>query len=131
VTVKGTNLATQTANDGTYRLNVPENANTLVFSAVGYGNIEGAISGTTVDIALQSTQANLNEVVVVGYGTARKRDLTGSVASVKAKDFNTGVFASPDNLIQGKVAGVQVLNNSGAPGVLQRSGSGYLIYPVE
>jgi TonB-linked SusC/RagA family outer membrane protein len=116
VTVKGTNLATQTANDGTYRLSVPENANTLVFSAVGYGNIEGAISGTTVDIALQATQANLNEVVVVGYGTARKRDLTGSVASVKAKDFNTGVFASPDNLIQGKVAGVQVLNNSGAPG---------------
>ncbi|HLO80074.1 MAG TPA: SusC/RagA family TonB-linked outer membrane protein [Chitinophagaceae bacterium] len=116
VTVKGTNLATQTSNDGTYRLNVPENANTLVFSAVGYGNIEGAITGSTVDMALQATQANLNEVVVVGYGTARKRDLTGSVASVKAKDFNTGVFASPDNLIQGKVAGVQVLNNSGAPG---------------
>jgi TonB-dependent starch-binding outer membrane protein SusC len=116
VAVKGTNLATQTANDGTYRLSVPENANTLVFSAVGYGNIEGAITGSTVDIALQATSANLNEVVVVGYGTARKRDLTGSVASVKAKDFNQGVFASPDNLIQGKVAGVQVLNNSGAPG---------------
>jgi iron complex outermembrane receptor protein len=116
VTVKGTNLATQTGNDGTYRLAVPENANTLVFSAVGYGNVEGAITGSSVDIALQATQANLNEVVVVGYGTARKRDLTGSVASVKAKDFNTGVFASPDNLIQGKVAGVQVLNNSGAPG---------------
>jgi iron complex outermembrane receptor protein len=116
VTVKGTNIATQTSNDGTYRLSVPESANTFVFSAVGYGNIEGAISGSTVDIALQATSANLNEVVVVGYGTSRKRDLTGSVASVKAKDFNTGVFASPDNLIQGKVAGVQVLNNSGAPG---------------
>ena len=116
VTVKGTNLATQTGNDGTYRLSVPENANTLVFSAVGYGNVEGAITGSSVDIALQATQSNLNEVVVVGYGTARKRDLTGSVASVKAKDFNQGVFTSPDNLIQGKVAGVQVINNTGAPG---------------
>jgi iron complex outermembrane receptor protein len=67
-------------------------------------------------MVLQATQSNLNEVVVVGYGTARRRDLTGAVASVKAKDFNQGVFASPDNLIQGKVAGVQVINNSGAPG---------------
>jgi len=116
VTVKGTNIATSTASDGTYRLNVPESANTLVFSAVGFGNVEGAISGTSVDMVLQATQSNLNEVVVIGYGTARRRDLTGAVASVKAKDFNQGVFASPDNLIQGKVAGVQVINNTGAPG---------------
>lgn len=116
VTVKGTNIATSTGSDGTYKLNVPENAGTLVISAVGYGNTEAAISGSTVDVGLTATQSNLNEVVVVGYGTARKRDLTGSVASVKAKDFNQGVFASPDNLIQGKVAGVQVINNTGAPG---------------
>ena len=116
VTVKGTNLATQTGADGTYRISVPENASTLVFSAVGFGTQEATISGTEVSLALASTSANLNEVVVVGYGTARKRDLTGSVASVKAKDFNQGVFNSPDQLIQGKVAGVQVQNNSGAPG---------------
>jgi TonB-dependent starch-binding outer membrane protein SusC len=116
VTVKGTNVATSTGSDGTYKLTVPENAGTLVISAVGYGNIEAAITGTTVDVGLTASQANLNEVVVVGYGTARKRDLTGSVASVKAKDFNQGVFTSPDNLIQGKVAGVQVINNTGAPG---------------
>lgn len=116
VTVKGTNLATQTSSDGTYKINVPENAGTLVISAVGFGNIEAAISGSTVDVGLTATQSSLNEVVVVGYGTARKRDLTGSVASVKAKDFNQGVFTSPDNLIQGKVAGVQVINNTGAPG---------------
>lgn len=116
VTVKGTNIATSTGSDGTYRLNVPESAGTLVISAVGYGNVESAITGSTVDVGLATSQSNLNEVVVVGYGTARKRDLTGSVASVKSKDFNQGVFASPDNLIQGKVAGVQVINNTGAPG---------------
>lgn len=116
VTVKGTNIATSTGSDGTYRLNVPESAGTLVISAVGYGNMESAITGSTVDVGLATSQSNLNEVVVVGYGTARKRDLTGSVASVKSKDFNQGVFASPDNLIQGKVAGVQVINNTGAPG---------------
>ncbi len=116
VTVKGTNIATSTGSDGTYRINVPQDAGTLVISAVGYGNVEAAISGSSVDISITATQSNLNEVVVVGYGTARKRDLTGAVASVKAKDFNQGVFASPDNLIQGKVAGVQVINNTGAPG---------------
>lgn len=116
VTVKGTNIATSTGSDGTYRINVPQDAGTLVISAVGYGNLEAAISGSTVDVSITPTQSSLNEVVVVGYGTARKRDLTGSVASVKAKDFNQGVFASPDNLIQGKVAGVQVINNTGAPG---------------
>jgi TonB-dependent starch-binding outer membrane protein SusC len=116
VTVKGTNIATSTGSDGTYRLNVPESAGTLVISAVGYGNMDAAITGSTVDVGLATSQSNLNEVVVVGYGTARKRDLTGSVASVKSKDFNQGVFASPDNLIQGKVAGVQVINNTGAPG---------------
>ena len=116
VSVKGTNLATQTGADGTYRLSVPENAGTLVFSAVGFGSQEAAISGSDVSLALAATSANLNEVVVVGYGTSRKRDLTGSVASVKAKDFNQGVFNAPDQLIQGKVAGVQVQTNSGAPG---------------
>ena len=116
VTVKGTNIATSTGSDGSYRINVPQDAGTLVISAVGYGNLEAAISGSSVDVSITPTQSNLNEVVVVGYGTARKRDLTGAVASVKAKDFNQGVFASPDNLIQGKVAGVQVINNTGAPG---------------
>jgi iron complex outermembrane receptor protein len=116
VTVKGTNIATSTGSDGSYRINVPQDAGTLVISAVGYGNLEAAISGSSVDVSITPTQSSLNEVVVVGYGTARKRDLTGAVASVKAKDFNQGVFASPDNLIQGKVAGVQVINNSGAPG---------------
>lgn len=73
VTVKGTNIATSTGSDGTYRLNVPESAGTLVISAVGYGNMDAAITGSTVDVGLATSQSNLNEVVVVGYGTARKR----------------------------------------------------------
>ena len=101
VTVKGTNVATQPVQMVLTNSHVPENAGTLVISAVGYGNIEAAITGTTVDVGLTPLQSNLNEVVVVGYGTARKRDLTGSVASVKAKDFNQGVFTSPDNLDPG------------------------------
>ncbi|MFZ9300341.1 MAG: SusC/RagA family TonB-linked outer membrane protein [Chitinophagaceae bacterium] len=116
VSVKGTTVATQTSADGSYRLNVPSNATTLVVTSVGFTAVEASISGSTVDVTIQSSQSSMNEVVVVGYGTARKRDLTGAVASVKAKDFNQGVFPAPDALIQGKVAGVQVINNSGAPG---------------
>ena len=72
--------------------------------------------GDVVNATLENTNEALNEVVVIGYGTQRKRDLTGAVASVKAKDFNQGVQIAPDQLIQGKVAGVQVINNSGQPG---------------
>jgi len=115
VTAKGTNIGTSTAADGTFRLNVPSTATTLVISSVGFSTIEMAISDN-MNISMTGSGSNLNEVVVTGYGTARKRDLTGAVASVKAKDFNKGVFTAPDQLIQGKVSGVQVLNNSGAPG---------------
>ncbi|RYZ53650.1 MAG: SusC/RagA family TonB-linked outer membrane protein [Sphingobacteriales bacterium] len=65
---------------------------------------------------LATQESSLNEVVVIGYGTARRRDLTGSVATVNERNFNKGVFTSPDQLIQGKVAGVQITNNSGQPG---------------
>ncbi len=108
---------TTTGTDGAYRLSVGPNVTMIIVSFVGYGTQEISITGkASVDVALASSGSNLNEVVVVGYGTARKRDLTGSVASVKAKDFNQGVITAPDQLIQGKVAGVQVINNTGAPG---------------
>lgn len=116
VTVKGANTATQTDANGMYQITVPENG-TLVFTSVGFARSEISVAGrTSFDIPLQSTEANLTEVVVIGYGTARRRDLTGSVSSVTARDFNKGVQVSPDQLIQGKVPGVQILNNSGAPG---------------
>ena len=108
---------TTTGTDGGYSLSVSPNVTMIIISFVGYGTQELSIVGkTSVDVELASSGSNLNEVVVVGYGTSRKRDLTGAVASVKAKDFNQGVITAPDQLIQGKVAGVQVINNTGAPG---------------
>lgn len=116
VTVKGTKTGTTTAKDGTFKLNVPDNAQTLIFSSVGYGTSDVAITGSSVNATLTPSNDQIGEVVVVGYGSVRRKDLTGSVASVKAKDFNKGIQNSPDQLIQGKVAGVQVIQNSGAPG---------------
>jgi iron complex outermembrane receptor protein len=117
VTVKGQARGAITAEDGTYTITVPANASTLVITSVGYAPQEVSISGrTTASATLQSSAANLAEVVVIGYGTARKKDLTGSVATVSSKDFQKGVITTPEQLIAGKVAGVSVTSNSGAPG---------------
>ena len=115
VTVKGTRNATQTSANGTYSLQASPNA-TLVFSGVGFTSQELSASETSANVSLVASNVSLDEVVVVGYGTARRRDVTGSVVSVREKDFNKGVQTSPDQLIQGKAAGVMVINNSGQPG---------------
>jgi TonB-linked SusC/RagA family outer membrane protein len=116
VSVKGSNVATLTDNNGTYRINVPSNG-TLVFTSIGYETIEMPVSGrSTVDVAMTSANAALSEVVVIGYGTARKRDVTGSVSLVQEKNFNKGIVTTPDQLIQNKVPGLQVTSNSGQPG---------------
>lgn len=118
VTGKGTRTGTSTRADGTFSLNVGPSVTILVISSVGYDAQEVSIDGkSSVEISfVPNAGSNLNEVVVTGYGTSRKRDLTGSVGSIKEKDFNKGVFTSPDQLMQGKVSGVQVINNSGQPG---------------
>jgi TonB-dependent starch-binding outer membrane protein SusC len=118
VQAKGSKTGTTTRADGTFSLSVGSDVSSLVFSSVGYETQEVSVAGkTSVEVSFApSAAANLNEVVVTGYGTARRKDLTGSISSVKAKDFNKGVQVSPDQLIQGKVAGVQVTNNSGQPG---------------
>ena len=117
VLAKGTNTGTSTDATGSFSLNVPSSATTLVISYVGYASQEVSIaSSNTVSVTLQPEGSALTDVVVVGYGSVKKKDLTGAVASVKEKDFNKGNFTSPDQLIQGKVAGVQVINNSGQPG---------------
>jgi TonB-linked SusC/RagA family outer membrane protein len=119
VVPKGTNKGTSTGADGTYRISVGSNVNALVITSVGFGRMEVDISGgkTTGDASLASNADNLGEVVVsTGYGSSRKKDLTGSIATVRAKDFNKGVNTSPDQLIQGKVAGLQITSNNGAPG---------------
>jgi TonB-linked SusC/RagA family outer membrane protein len=114
----GTRGGTSTRNDGTFSLPVAATVKELIISSVGYENLVVSIDGTSdVQISLVvSTGANMNEVVVTGYGTSRKRDLTGSVASIKAKDFNQGTVTNPDQLLIGKVAGLQIINTSGQPG---------------
>ena len=117
VTVKGSKIGVQTTADGTFSITVPENTTTLIISSVGYATREIEISGrSSIDVDLTSSGGNLNEIVVIGYGTARKKDLTGSVASVQAKDFNQGIVVAPDQLLQNKVAGLEITSASGQPG---------------
>lgn len=118
VTVKGGTKGVSAGSDGVYSISVPSGTAALRVTAVGYASQDVAVgSRTTADVALTPIVASdPNEIVVLGYGTARKRDVTSAITSIKAKDFNKGVNPAPDQLIQGKVAGVQVINNSGAPG---------------
>jgi TonB-dependent starch-binding outer membrane protein SusC len=116
VTVRGTSLSTQTDAAGAYRINASDSA-TLVFSSIGFDRREEPIAGkTTIDVTLTASSGNLSEVVVIGYGTARRRDVTGSIASIKAKDFNQGQITAPDQLLQNKIPGLDITNNSGQPG---------------
>ncbi len=116
VSVKGTNKGTQTDANGLYKLSVSPNA-TLVFSFVGYAKQEISVGNRSqVNVALVSETKALEEVVVVGYGTQKVKDATGAVSSISPKDFNKGVINSPEQLLQGRVAGVQMTPNSGDPG---------------
>src|SRR5258707_5190739 len=104
VTAKGTTLGVTTNSTGNFSLSVPSNVNGLVLSSIGYGTQEVDISGkTSVTVSLTESISSLNELVVIGYGTARRKDLTGAVSTVQEKDFNKGTYTSPDQLIQGKV----------------------------
>ncbi|MEO6549201.1 MAG: SusC/RagA family TonB-linked outer membrane protein, partial [Ferruginibacter sp.] len=117
VKLKGTQTGTTTDAQGKYILNIPSADATMVFSYSGY-KIQEIKSGnlTEVSIRLEQQSEALNEVVVIGYGTARKKELTGSIATIGAKDFQQGTITTPEQLIAGKVAGVSVTSNSGAPG---------------
>ena len=112
---KGSQNGTSTGADGSFSLSVGTNVTTLVVTSVGFERQEVSVNNASA-IRLVASNSNLNEVVVIGYGTARKRDLTGAVSSIQAKDFNKGVIAAPDQLLQSKVAGVLVTVNSGEPG---------------
>ncbi|HWB93984.1 MAG TPA: SusC/RagA family TonB-linked outer membrane protein [Puia sp.] len=117
VAVKGSKAGVSTGTDGSFTLSVPTTATTIMVSSVGFASQEVSIAGQTfVTVSLVNSSQGLNEVVVVGYGTARKKDLTGSVSAVTAKDFNKGIVAAPDQLLTGKVAGLEVTVNSGQPG---------------
>ena len=116
VTVKGTTAATQTATDGSFKINAPANA-VLVFTSVSFVTQQVSIAGkASVDVTLVQSNQQLNEVVVVAYGTKRRGDLTGSVTSVSAKDFQKGNIASSEQLLVGKVAGLEVTTGGGSAG---------------
>ncbi|MBC6109619.1 SusC/RagA family TonB-linked outer membrane protein [Pedobacter fastidiosus] len=115
VLVKGTQNGTQTDATGAYSINAPANA-TLVFTYLGYVTQEVAVNNrTALNVVLQSSSQQLDQVVVVGYGTQRKIDVTGSVATVKGEEISKQASTNPISALQGKVAGVSITNN-GAPG---------------
>ena len=117
VLVKGTTNGTQTDFDGNYTLNDVDAAATLVFSYIGFATQEVAVNGqSTVNVTLQEDAQALDEVVIIGYGQTTVKDATGSVAAVTSEDFNGGIIASPEQLIQGKTAGVNIQQTSGEPG---------------
>lgn len=115
VLVKGTTVGTITDMNGFYRLEVPANARTLVFSYVGMETQEVNITGNRIDVILQSSSLILDEVVAIGYGTSRRRDLTGSVSSVSAAAITAIPVASAMEAISGKLAGVRVTTTEGSP----------------
>ncbi|MEJ7587873.1 MAG: TonB-dependent receptor [Ferruginibacter sp.] len=115
VKIKGASITTSTDGQGMYTLSVPEGA-TLVFSSVGYTTSEMPVNGRTeVNIILQTSTVGLNEVVVIGYGTANRRDLTGSIVKIAGKEVADKPNTNPVASLQGKVAGLSVVN-SGTPG---------------
>jgi len=116
VAAKGTGKAVVADASGRYSIELPSSVTLLTISYAGFTTIDVSVSGSTVDVRLVSTSASLSDVVVIGYGTTRKKDLTGSVATIGTKDFVKGALTSPEQLITGKVAGVQITSNSGAPG---------------
>jgi iron complex outermembrane receptor protein len=121
VTIDGTTIGATTDVNGNYTISGVKAGNyTVTAKFIGYSDLKKTVtvsSGTvTLNFGLQPQNTGLNEVVVVGYGTVKKKDLTGSIATVSQKDFNQGAITTPEQLIQGKVAGVSVISNSGAPG---------------
>ncbi|MBO0936676.1 TonB-dependent receptor [Fibrella sp. HMF5335] len=121
VLLKGSSKGTTTDANGDFRLVIPDDKPaTLVIGFIGFVQQEIVVGAqTTINVSLKPSAAELTQVVVVGYGTATQRDMTGSVKSIKSTDFNRGIINSPEQLLQGKVAGVNVTSASGEPGSAQ------------
>ncbi|QCR25074.1 TonB-dependent receptor [Pontibacter sp. SGAir0037] len=117
VSLKGTSSGAIVGVDGTYRLSVPDEGGVLVISYLGYVSQEVAVNGRTViDVVLQTDAKALSEVVVIGYGTQERKDITGAVSTVSSEAFESRPNTQVASLIQGKAAGVQVNSSSGRPG---------------
>src|SRR5438046_2095862 len=117
VSVKGTTTATLSATNGRYSITVPSPNDTLVFTIIGFRANQVPIGGrTVVNVVLEGAAVSMQEVVVTGYGTQQRRDVTGAVASVKADQLTPIASSSADQILQGRIAGVQVTPSSGRPG---------------
>ncbi len=117
VTVKGTTNSVSTNEQGRFSINVSGNAPVLVFTNIGFAPFESAVAGRAiVDVQLQSQITSLDDVVVVGYSTIRRKDVTGSVSSVNAKQLKDIPLSSAAEALQGRLAGVQAISTEGAPG---------------
>jgi iron complex outermembrane receptor protein len=112
---KGTTNGTVTDIDGNFILQLSGKSPLVVFSFIGYENIEMP-AAENLSVQMKPESKGLNEVVVVGYGSQEKKDVTGSIATISPKDFKQGITTSADNLLQGKMAGVRIINSSGEPG---------------
>lgn len=120
VVVKGTTNGVVSDFDGNFTISVGSGLNTLEVSYIGYMTKEVILDGSSnYSIQLEPSSTGLDEVVVVGYGTQKKSDLTGAIGSVSSENFNKGVAVSPQRLLQGKIAGVNVTSSSGEPGAAQ------------
>ena len=115
VTIKGTTYGVNTDVSGKFSLNADKGA-TLVFSFVGYAKKEVVVGDETTNVSLSQATSNLNEVVVVGYGEQKKLSLTTAVSSVQSKDIITTKNENVENMLNGKVAGLQVMQNTAEPG---------------
>ena len=116
VMLPGTTTGTVTDFDGNFSLEAPKGSKTLTISFVGYESQTVTIpANNNINVKMEPQTQLLNDVVVVGYGTQRKSDLTGSVSNLSADDFNVGLISSPEQLINGKVSGVQIMTSSGSP----------------
>ncbi|MDD2961232.1 MAG: TonB-dependent receptor [Muribaculaceae bacterium] len=116
VMVQGTSVGTSTDFEGNFSVNVPSGASKIEFSYIGYEKQIVTIPSTRrIKVTMNPDTKVIDEVVVIGYGTQKKDDLTGSVSSIGEKDFNQGLISSPEQLVNGKVAGVQIVNSGGSP----------------
>lgn len=115
VTVKGTTVATTTSNTGEFTINVPAGRNTLVVSSVGFDDAEVPIGNGTVSVVLKEKVSSLDEIVVTGYTAQKKKSVTGAVTVVNVKELKEVPAGSPENMLQGRAAGVTV-TTSGQPG---------------
>ncbi|SNR53370.1 iron complex outermembrane recepter protein [Lutibacter agarilyticus] len=117
IIIKGSTMGTTTDFDGHYTINNVKVGDVLIFSYMGFNTQEVTVgSSTTINVVLQEDSQALDEVVIIGYGTTTVKDATGSVTSVKAEDLNKGAIVTADQMLTGKVAGVTVVSQGGAPG---------------